>query len=92
MPETITIEEARAKLKDLIHRPAPGEEVVITENERPVAKLSGAESKKQRPCKAVSAKGKIWMVPDFDEPLDDFILEIEPFVSATNSFFLWIFE
>ena len=77
MPETITIDEAQAKLKDLIHRLAPGEEIVITENERPVAKLSGAESKKQWPCKAGSAKGKIWMAPDFDEPLDDFMEYME---------------
>lgn len=37
----ITIEEAQAKLKELIHRLAPGEELVITENQRPVAKLVG---------------------------------------------------
>ncbi len=39
MPATISIDEAQAKLKDLIHRLAPGEEVVITENQQPVAKL-----------------------------------------------------
>jgi antitoxin (DNA-binding transcriptional repressor) of toxin-antitoxin stability system len=33
MSATITIEEARAKLKELIHQLAPGEEVVITENQ-----------------------------------------------------------
>lgn len=42
---TITIEEAQAKLKDLIHRLAPDEEVVITENERPVAKLKSEQPK-----------------------------------------------
>jgi prevent-host-death family protein len=35
----VTIQEAQAKLPDLIHRMMPGDEVVITENNLPVAKL-----------------------------------------------------
>ena len=69
---TITIQEAQSKLPDLIHQLAPGDEVVITENDQPVAKLVISEPKKQWPCKAGSAKGKIWMAPDFDEPLEEF--------------------
>ena len=38
MSATITVEEAQAKLKELIHQLAPGEEVVITENQQPIAK------------------------------------------------------
>ena len=69
---TITIDEAQAKLTDLIHKLAPGEEVVITENNEPVAKLGRTETKRQWPCKAGSAKGKIHIAPDFDEPLEEF--------------------
>ena len=36
---TISIAEARAKLDEWIHGLTPGEEVVITENDRPVATL-----------------------------------------------------
>jgi prevent-host-death family protein len=36
---TVTIQEAQARLPDLIHKLTPGEEVVITENNQPVAKL-----------------------------------------------------
>ena len=68
----VTIQEAQAGLRDLIHKLVPGEEVVITENDQPVAKLARTELKKQWPCKAGSAKGKIWMAPDFDAPLEDF--------------------
>lgn len=68
----VTIQEAQAGLRDLIHKLVPGEEVVITENDQPVAKLARTEQKKQWPCKAGSAKGKIWMAPDFDAPLEDF--------------------
>ncbi len=39
MSATITIDEAQANLKELIHRLTPGEEVIITEDHRPVAKL-----------------------------------------------------
>lgn len=38
---TVTIQEAQAKLADLIHGLTPGGEVVITENNHPVAKLVG---------------------------------------------------
>jgi antitoxin (DNA-binding transcriptional repressor) of toxin-antitoxin stability system len=69
---TVTIQEAQAQLLDLIHRLNVGDEVVITENDRPVAKLARTESQEQWPCKAGSAKGKIWMAPDFDAPLEDF--------------------
>ena len=36
---TVTIEEGQKKLSELIHRLTPGEEVVITENDQPVARL-----------------------------------------------------
>ena len=70
---TVTIQEAQARLSDLIHRLASGDEVVITESDEPVAKLARTEPKKQWPCKAGSAKQTIhWMAPDFDEPLEVF--------------------
>lgn len=36
---TISIEEAQARLPDLIHRLHSGDELVITENNQPVARL-----------------------------------------------------
>ncbi len=69
---TVTIQEAQARLPDLIHRLSPGEEVVITENNEPVAKLARTEPAKQWPCKAGSAKGKIHIAADFDEALEEF--------------------
>ena len=69
---TITIQEAQTQLLDIIHRLAPGDEVVITENEKPIARLARTELKQIWPCKAGSAKGKIRMASDFDAPLEDF--------------------
>ena len=36
---TITLQEAQANLAERVHRLAPGEDVTITENDRPVARL-----------------------------------------------------
>jgi antitoxin (DNA-binding transcriptional repressor) of toxin-antitoxin stability system len=45
-----------------------GEEIVIMQGDEPVAKISPIK----RPLKRGSAKGKVWMSDDFDEPLEDF--------------------
>jgi antitoxin (DNA-binding transcriptional repressor) of toxin-antitoxin stability system len=69
---TITIEEAQAKLPELIGGLARGEELVITEDGEPVATLTRSE-RGLRPRKAGSAKDKIlWISPDFDAPLEEF--------------------
>ena len=56
----------------LIHRLNDGDELVITENNKPVAKLARTEPGQHWPCKAGSAKGKIHMAADFDQALEDF--------------------
>ena len=72
MSTTITVEEAQANLKDLIHHLAPGEEVVITDNDQPVAKLVSEPAKKRQPRKAGNCIGMIQIVADDDEHLKDF--------------------
>jgi prevent-host-death family protein len=72
MLATITVEEAQAKLKELIHQMAPGEEVVITENQQPIAKLVSEQPVKRKPRKAGSAKGKLIILQEDDEHLKDF--------------------
>jgi antitoxin (DNA-binding transcriptional repressor) of toxin-antitoxin stability system len=71
---TVTIEEAQAKLPEIIHQLFPGEELVITENQLPVAKLVGEQAKPTKPPRPSPGlcKGAIdYMAPDFDAPLDD---------------------
>lgn len=71
MSATITVEEAQGKLKELIHQLAPGEEVVITENQQPVAKLVATGAPPER--KLGTLKGTVrYIAPDFDAPLEDF--------------------
>jgi prevent-host-death family protein len=71
---TVTIEEAQAKLLDLIHKLQPDEEVVITENNQPVARLIPANIPAQRkPRQSGTLRGTVlYMTPDFDTPLEDF--------------------
>lgn len=69
---TVTIQEAQAKLSDLIHNLVPGDEVVITENNQPVAKLvSEKPPLRQRPGPGL-CKGMITIVADDEEHLKDF--------------------
>ncbi|HHK41172.1 MAG TPA: type II toxin-antitoxin system Phd/YefM family antitoxin [Planctomycetaceae bacterium] len=68
---TITIQEAQSKLSDLIQQLKPGDEIVITENNRPVARLIAASAQPQR--KLGTLKGTVtYMADDFDAPLDEF--------------------
>jgi antitoxin (DNA-binding transcriptional repressor) of toxin-antitoxin stability system len=70
---TISIEEAQAKLPELIEQLSPGEELLIVRNQRPVAKLVGEAAASRRPRKPGSAKNVILsMSEDFDAPLEDF--------------------
>jgi prevent-host-death family protein len=69
---TVSVQEAQAKLSELIHKLKPGDELVITENNQPVARLlpAGASSAQR---KFGSLQGTVkYMAPDFDAPLDEF--------------------
>jgi prevent-host-death family protein len=69
----VTVDEAQAKLKELIGKLAPGEEIVITENQRPVAKLVGERpARPPRPAPGLGRGSILYMAPDFDEPLEEF--------------------
>jgi prevent-host-death family protein len=71
---TITIQEAKDRLSELIHRLIPGEEVVITEDDRPVARLvSAAPPPGPRVAPRLGTlRGTVLSMEHFDDPLDDF--------------------
>ena len=73
---TVTLEQASGKLPQLIKEVRSGEEVVITQDSQPVAKLVSIPVSEivDRPHpKFGSGKGLIrYMAPDFDAPLEDF--------------------
>ena len=68
----VTVEEAQAKLPELIDRLAAGEELIITRNAEPIARLSAeAKPKRQRRVPG-SAKGMLTILVEDDEHLKDF--------------------
>ncbi len=69
--QTMTLDEARTHLVDLIEAAAAGEEVFIKKNEDLAVQLV-PRPVKRRKRQFGSAKGLISMAPDFDEPLEDF--------------------
>jgi antitoxin (DNA-binding transcriptional repressor) of toxin-antitoxin stability system len=71
--QTITIEDAQARLPELIEHLQPGEEVVILRDQKPVARIVAAcESGAQAPRLGTLKWTVRYMAPDFDAPLEDF--------------------
>ena len=69
---SMSIEEAQAHLPELIGKLVPGEEIVITRNNQPVAKLVGQQQPVRKPRQPGSAKGKLVILAEDDEHLQDF--------------------
>ena len=69
----ISIQEAQTKVPELIHDLREGVEVVITEQNQPVARLLPAAGATQRtPRQPGTLRGTVlYMAPAFDAPLDD---------------------
>ena len=72
MSTTITVEEAQAKLPELISMLAPGQEVFITLNHQPVAKLVGARAANGKRREPGNCKGMITLLVEDEEHLKDF--------------------
>ena len=66
----VNIAEAKARLSELVEKAASGEEIVIARDHKPVAKLVPVRARARRA--PGSAKGQVWIAPDFDEIPDDF--------------------
>ena len=69
MNRVIGIEEAQAKLKAIISQLGPNDEVVITDNDRPIARLVSTGNAQP---KFGSCRGMLAIVQDDDDHLADF--------------------
>ncbi|MCE5268173.1 MAG: hypothetical protein LLG00_09845 [Planctomycetaceae bacterium] len=68
----ITLAQVQATLPELVHGLAPGDQIVITEGDVRVARLTPAE-KPSSPRKLGTMRGTVtYMAPDLDAPLKDF--------------------
>ncbi len=70
---TVTIEEAQARLPELIEQLNSGGEILITRDQTPVAKLTGRPAVNQPPRQPGTLAGTVvYMAPDFNAPLAEF--------------------
>ena len=64
--------EAKTQLQELLEIALQGEEVVITQGDRPIAKLVPLVPLTEKPRRQFgSMKDIIWVADDFDEPLTE---------------------
>ena len=63
---TLNLYEAKTQLSALVDAAAAGDEIIISKNGRPMAKLVAFKGVAKR--KPGRLKGKIWMSDDFDAP------------------------
>ncbi len=56
---TVTLEEAQAQLPQLIEQLHPGEEIDITRDEKPVARLVGEGTPSRQPRQLGTLKGTV---------------------------------
>lgn len=69
---TISLDEAKNALPELLRGLHPGEEMIIADQGEPLARLKKLD-RKSWACKAGSyRKSEFWMAPDFDAPLEEF--------------------
>lgn len=67
----VDLKQAQSRLEELVGEAARGEEVILTREGQPVAKIIPLIPPVAR-RRFGSAKGLIRMRPNFDEPLEDF--------------------
>jgi prevent-host-death family protein len=71
MTQTVSVDEAQTKLPDLLADALAGNEVIITEHGRPVARLVPVVARSKKKRVAGLNRGSISTSKDFDEPLPD---------------------
>ena len=65
----VTLEEAGARLPELIESAKRGEDIVILRDNIAVARLVPMERDQDRRPRLGTAAGQVWMSDDFDAPL-----------------------
>lgn len=76
MSKTVNIHEAKTHLSHLLVRVSAGETIIIAKANRPIAKLSPIITKKKQIRKLGSAKGKIQIGSNFNDPLPEAVISL----------------
>lgn len=70
MSRQVSLDEAKAQLSQLLEDVARGEDIVITKDGEPLAKLEPLPATEKPPegkRMLGQLKGQVWLAPDFDE-------------------------
>ena len=70
-PKTVNVHEAKTQLSKLLAEVEQGREVVVARNGKPIAKLIPFPKARKKTLTMGDLKGKIWISPDFDNPLPE---------------------
>jgi antitoxin (DNA-binding transcriptional repressor) of toxin-antitoxin stability system len=70
MTKTVDMEEAKAQLPELVSLALEGNEVIITEGDKPLARLVPVASQGRKRVMGLH-RGVAWVSEDFDKPLPD---------------------
>ncbi len=77
MSKTVDISEAQAQLPELVSLALAGDDVIIAEGDKPVARIVPVTAQQRQRVPDLH-KGEIWTSEDFDEPLpEEFWLDSE---------------
>jgi len=68
---TVNIHEAKTHLSRLVAKAVAGEEIIIAKAGKPLVRIMRIQPQGER-LLIGSAKGGVWISPDFDEPLPEF--------------------
>lgn len=72
MQTTMAVEEIRVSLPELLDKLMPGDEVILTRNHRPVAKLVSEPTRPRQPRQPGNCRGMITLLVEDDEHLSGF--------------------
>lgn len=72
MTRRISVDEAAASLPELVGSLKGDDEIVLTKQDEPVARIVRSRPERRRPRKPGSAKGILTIVSEDDEHLSDF--------------------
>lgn len=74
MNQIVNVHEAKTHFSKFLDRVMNGEEIIIAKAGKPVARLMPISDKPAQRLPG-SAAGKIWVSPDFDDPLPEDVLK-----------------
>jgi len=72
MQTTLSMEDIKLTLPELVDSLTPGDEVILTRNRQPIAKLVSETAKRRHPRQAGNCKGQITLLVEDDEHLEGF--------------------